>query len=192
MGVIIPLGHALFSWHFRMAGDSGDVVFTMGADMQAVAANTTTANDAYDAFVGSGAMATMSTDTVLYLCAIEAPSGNVANYFEDNAGGEAGASMPPNCAQLVQKRTALAGRKQRGRLYLPPMRATYYNSSGILGATQAADLQDAMDDFLTAFNAIGTGLEADILHSDIGDSPTEITSLVVEAQLSTQRRRLRD
>ena len=190
MSVVIPVGTVLAAWHFEMSGDSGDVVFTIGFDLDGFEPAADLAENLFNAFPDSGAMARMSDSTVLYEVTLEGPLGNVQTFNDENAGGEAGLSMPPNVANIVKKRTATPGREFRGRFYTPPLRSAYYTSAGIMEATAFAAWNTSMDDFLTAINALDG--HATLLHTDPGTGPTEITSFEAEAKLGTQRRRLRD
>jgi hypothetical protein len=105
-------------------------------------------------------------------------------------------SLPPNCAVLLQKRTGLGGRKNRGRLYMPhsvPEGAV--NEAGIIDSvwvathnTQAAIWMDR----LTNGGGTSTPTPMVVLHSLPSDPlPTPVTQLIAQSTLATQRRRLR-
>lgn len=97
---------------------------------------------------------------------------------------------PPNCSLLVKKLTASGGRHHRGRMYLGP---------GLLQNDSLSDAGFLTTPFVTAYQAFFDSWYSDLIdadmvptlfHSDI-TSPTAITSLSVESQIATQRRRLR-
>lgn len=105
--------------------------------------------------------------------------------------------LPSNCAVLVQKRTALAGRKHRGRLYIPGICANSYTLSGDQNTMETAshtELQTAFDLWFTSLTE-GSGVPIilpAILHPSPTNTVTLIESFSVQARLATQRGRLRD
>lgn len=110
-------------------------------------------------------------------------------------GSNTNAMLPQNCAALVRKRTASAGRKNLGRMYLPGiLREDLVSSSGKLTTTMQNNVQGAADGFLDAIedDAGGTqpNVSAVILHGD-GSTPTTIIALEADGTIATQRRRLR-
>lgn len=97
---------------------------------------------------------------------------------------------PPNTSWVVQKRTLLGGRKNRGRMYVPPARLgeTVVNAAGVIDAANVTAEQDDWTAFLGAMSADDYPLV--VFHSD-GSPSTVVSSLVVENRVGTQRRRLR-
>lgn len=95
----------------------------------------------------------------------------------------------PNVAMLIQKRTALGGRKNRGRNFWPFMLSQDdVTEFGALSSVARADSQDAADAFLGALATNSVPMV--LFHSD-ESVPTLVTALVVEGRAATQRRRLR-
>lgn len=97
--------------------------------------------------------------------------------------------VPVNCAVLVRKNTASGGRRNRGRMFLPPMMSgmTADTDGSFGGVTQAyvdAGLEQIHDLMITA------GYVPVIHHSD-GDAGTAISSFSTQALLATQRKRMR-
>lgn len=113
------------------------------------------------------------------------------------------ASLPQNCALLVDKNTMLGGRKNQGRFFLPGALAEGdVDNVGVISPATVAAWQTRADDFIDYLNdaASGSGATAEspaamvILHNatDPGDEvPTTVSSLTVQGIISTQRRRLR-
>jgi hypothetical protein len=97
---------------------------------------------------------------------------------------------PPNTVLLVTKVTALGGRKNRGRMYLPPCFITEseINQLGIINAGWLTSLQT----LLTGFRAdvVASSRSLQLLHSGV-EAPTAITALTHNNMVATQRRRLR-
>jgi hypothetical protein len=106
-------------------------------------------------------------------------------------GSISAASMTPQCAILITKNTALGGRRNRGRMYVPPIypeeQSVDYN--GTIGGTQRTNLQTRWDGVLSALAAASIPMV--ILHRSAPFTPTEVTSLTVQSLIATQRRRLR-
>lgn len=100
--------------------------------------------------------------------------------------------VTPNVSVLVQKNTGLGGRSGRGRFYIPGLPESTVLSSGIIGPSTVAAIQDAMTLF---HSALVTGdLPPLLLHADLSapiDTPLPITSLTVSNRVATQRRRNR-
>lgn len=99
--------------------------------------------------------------------------------------------MPSNCAVLVNKNTALGGRRNRGRCFAPP----YYppeasvDMVGTLVGAAVTNLQGRWDQF---FNALSTAFYAPVLfHSSAPFTPSPMSGFSVQTVIATQRRRLR-
>lgn len=110
-------------------------------------------------------------------------------------GGRTGDSLPSNSSILVQKRSNLGGRKNRGRMYWPLLIAqTGVTETGVALSTTVATLQTAFTNVINDF-ALGTGgspvMDMVILHRTSIEDPTTVTSLIVQPLIATQRRRLR-
>jgi hypothetical protein len=96
-----------------------------------------------------------------------------------------------NSALLVRKNTAAGGRKNRGRMYVPPFNVEE-DSVTVSGSFDSG--------FVTAqtggWNALHIALVDDdippwLFHSDPADEPTPITSFTAQSVAATQRRRMR-
>jgi hypothetical protein len=98
--------------------------------------------------------------------------------------------MPsPGVALLVQKRTGLSGRANRGRSYWPGIISeARVDDSGQISSDTLASLVEAFEAFKLAM-AEGPGGLA-IFHSD-GSAGTVVTSYIPQGTVATQRRRLR-
>lgn len=102
-----------------------------------------------------------------------------------------GGAMPPNCAVLIRKTTASGGRRNRGRMFVPPI----YPAEGNVGQTGiiADTFVDSMQTWWTGFRTalVTAGLQPVIFHSQVPFTPTPDTSWIVQEVIATQRRRLR-
>lgn len=195
MALVIPQNYGQCVYRFLLAGDSEEMLSTLG--FAAIGSLST----------GQGAADTLAADF-----AVGFPAANIcAGYtfvgtrvlmgqatgaplvFESAAAGIVGSNigpaLPPNCAYLVSKRTALGGRRHRGRMYLPPflIGEDSVPVTGVMAEAQRAALQTRVN------SAFGIG-EKVILHDSLTPGalpPTIITSFRVQPRLATQRRRLR-
>lgn len=115
----------------------------------------------------------------------------IFEFSGEHVGSSSGASLPPNTCYLIQKRTASGGRKNRGRMFLPKPSAAAIGENGAISSSQLLALAGAAGNFLTDCEAITGVTNCYVLHSSSVDTPTQITSLVPDANIATQRRRLR-
>ena len=126
-------------------------------------------------------------------------------------GQRSDATVAPNAAVLIHKRSAVGGRRNRGRMYLP----WYTTDAGVdeLGNLNSAEL-NAIQTTMTAYRVAIAG-DANlgdmvILHDSskytvtrpsptvkqitrttvVTPSPTVITALVCDPRIATQRRRM--
>lgn len=106
-------------------------------------------------------------------------------------GDQAGNPLPPNCAVLVQKRTALGGRRNRGRFYVPGIPEGNVDEVGTIAGATLSTWQTIVNDILSTFVALLTVDACVLLHNTAPFAPTPITDLEVAAKIATQRRRLR-
>lgn len=122
---------------------------------------------------------------------------HVMEYSINVAGSGAWESPPPNTAVLVQKRTGVAGRNKRGRMFIPPTVVSEANvdTLGIIASTPLTAMQTAWNQFHDDMNS--GGFIPCLLHGGtkaapgVAPVPTVIDSFGVEAMVATQRRRLR-
>lgn len=116
--------------------------------------------------------------------------------FDSSTGagvGTAGvAPLPQNTSALVRKSSGFAGRKNRGRMFIPGIREANVGDNGELSGAEITRLQTLVDSFMSTMLAQASILDLVILHS-FGDAtePTVITAMTVDGIVATQRRRLR-
>lgn len=190
--LIIPAGHMQSTqrWHLAGRPDPFTVVLghevTVPDEVNALALQVRTAwLQHLSPATGMAVGYTLGNCTVLYndgagpLLIGEAPG--------STAGTRAGSNAPPsNCSLLISKRSGLAGRENRGRIYMPPF-LLEEASVNQAGEFTVGNLQDSADDFLLQ---LALGIPMRILHTGV-ETPTDVTSLVVRGRLATQRRRMR-
>lgn len=196
MGVEIPVTGSEATIRWSLAGDSEFMVVTLGLLDQTLVFDPEDIAARFDAAFTAGQMSTATDMGVGWSLGTKfvktvLASGPVTVEVGTAISNTGTHSTPPNnCAVLVRKNTALGGRSNRGRMYLPPYRFAEgdYTPTGILGTTQVATLQAEVDAFLTQLEV--QNLSPVLWHSD-GSAGTLITSLVVQPRLATQRTRMR-
>jgi hypothetical protein len=112
-------------------------------------------------------------------------------------GGSAGPVVPPNCALLVSKVTGVGGRRNRGRVYYPPvtLNEDQVSNSGTITPATLLLYQADWDAFLAELEL--SNIPPVVAHQydpDLGETaltPTPMISFVVSGRIATQRRRLR-
>lgn len=111
--------------------------------------------------------------------------------FHDTApvsGDYVGTAAPPNVALLLRKDTGLAGRPNRGRMYLPGIPEAEFNVAGSLVPTFVADANVAAEAFFDKLVADDVPL---LLHHRGPNTFTAVSSLTADGVVATQRRRVR-
>lgn len=106
--------------------------------------------------------------------------------------GNGGTGMcPPNTAILIKKLTNSAGRKNRGRMYVPGTPESITDNVGDIGSSNETGFNTALGLFFNQLILVPNVLGLVLLHSDDLDAPTPITGFKVDRKVATQRRRLR-
>jgi hypothetical protein len=104
-------------------------------------------------------------------------------------------TCPVNTAYLIHKRTAVAGRSGRGRLYLPGVPENLVEDTGVLTAGTATAMTTAAQSWRAAVEAATGVANMVIFHDSNGAAaaqlPPVVLNLVCDLKVSTQRRRLR-
>jgi len=193
---IIPVGYGQARAVYLRVGASRASVVTWGYDYPTVNPSTH-ANDIYVRMTNTNRpclAANMSTDwSFLGVQVTEmTDTGELSGqYMNTVTGTSALPALPPNCAVLINKSTAAGGRRNRGRMFVPPVFPSEgnFSAAGQINSTQLAQLQTWWDGLYGDLNALGLGMV--VLHQNPPYTPTIVGSLEVNALLATQRRRLR-
>lgn len=195
MGVVIPVGFGQAKVRWSLAGDPEEQIITFGFDMLAGQAPSTSASQIHAANVAAGLTTGAGMQAGWTYQGVDTTwmdaSGPIGyRHQAATAGTNAGTGLPSNCAIVVQKFTALGGRRNRGRVFLPACYA--YEGSidqlGLLTSGQQAALQGLMSGWIGALAAANIRMQ--LLHSD-GGVPTPVLTLGVERLIGTQRKRMR-
>lgn len=196
MAYIIPPGFGILAVHTLTTGDPEHMVWTVGLDCTEWITEEDLPQVAADAWNGSISAVTSEVVSLVQIDLKMGPNvtGPTYTWLGDTPGTDLEALPPPNCAVLVQKRTLLGGRMNRGRMYLPGISAisSSLDSGGNFGGADASAVSTAVNGFfneLVDVPVYGTATPV-LLHSASSD-PTPIADFVVSPKLATQRRRLR-
>lgn len=196
MTITIPVGFGMCQIRWIVSGSSRESVSTFGYDPA-------TLDPDGNAFAIHGALTASGRPcvagnmvvgwTYLGVRTLEMDdTGPISGQFDGNVIGSAtGNPTPPNVAVLVRKATASGGRRNRGRMYLPPIYPGEENigPNGTIAATQLGEVSTRWNAFRTAMTS--AVLPIVLFHSESPFTPTPVTNFVVQAQVATQRRRLR-
>jgi hypothetical protein len=104
-------------------------------------------------------------------------------------GGAGGQPLPWNTSALIVKRTAVGGRRGRGRWYYMGLTESETSDGAFIPAGVISVVNVAFANFYA--NLVTAGLVPVVLHDTLAVAPTTITGFEVQARLATQRRRLR-
>lgn len=123
--------------------------------------------------------------------------------FSGAAGTSVSDGVAVSAAAIIEKRTGVPGRRNRGRMFIPAILEASTDIGGHLTPARIAVIQAAATQFLTDVGTIDVDAEMMILHSkgwdgdveppDPGNAPDPrvVTNLIVNPLVGTQRRRLR-
>lgn len=190
MGVSIPVGFGQISWNMGGIALPTRGTVTLGFEnagsLTAAAASAVAIAAWYDN-VRPVQVDDLSGCVALVKLGPDA-TGPQASSSSSGTGGLTGNGLLPNTAILVQKVTALGGRRNRGRMYWPGLREEDVDSSGNIDGATTTAWSGAMGDLFADLTA--GGMPPVVLHSD-GGAPTPITTFNVLSIAATQRNRLR-
>lgn len=200
--VIIPPGYLQARYILRLAGDPEDMITTLGHRTRPDTTPNEQAENLFD--IASAASCPFQAANMypnwsfigvdVYIGQDGGPE-VIGSHRETITGSRAAADqLPNNCALLVQKRTELAGRRNRGRFFIPPafLGEAGVNNNGVIATPTLAGYQTNFNAWMAALLTIeGDAYEPVILHSESPSTPTPVTSFVVQPVIATRRRRLR-
>lgn len=204
MALIIPVGFAHAVYEFSLTGDPEPIVTTMGHDLSAVSGGdyTDAANDLMFAFAVAWAARLSNVYTLTGVSLYVGQDGGPPAVYESTDAAvpmtQSGPALPQNCAFLMRKRTSRAGRRGRGRCYIPGVNEESVGHTGIISPSSLTNYQASADmwyDELVNPGAGAVAMPPVILHRSEGIStpgtPTPILSFLLDDQIATQRQRMR-
>lgn len=214
MPLTIPAGDALVSFELRVTGDTQPMFCTIGARPLTGPYGTTQLTDLYNAFRDK-IMTSLCSTVQLYaaVARVRQDGGDdlLVEYrpATQTPGSSAATAMPQNVAYIVRKTTARAGRRGRGRMYLPGVPEANVDQAGAVAGATITFINTELSGFLTAVidtqdlllfhdnasssttSVVGPTRTVTTTQGAAGPSPDVITGLSIDPRVGTQRRRLR-
>lgn len=192
-------GNATFVW--ELAGDAEAMTYSMGFSCSdtSAAGLAQAAQDLYDAFRDEVVITDADILAGWTFVRYEWEANPVGAAPIEGAigvnlpGVDAAGSIPINGALLVRKLSGLAGRANRGRMFVPPygLGEEDVTQAGYIDPTALITAQSLYTNWLDVFEATTVGNVMVIHHADPLVTPTPISNLEVDNRIATQRRRLR-
>lgn len=190
--MVIPTGYAQVNVIFTGAAVPTGAQVTFGVENATGLTPAQIGTAVAAQMAGSTIMTNFSTDVTItgYLVKVGPNSTGASAFSADALTGTTGTdSEPPMVAALIDKRTAVGGRKGRGRMFWPGLAPAIVDDGGTITPANRTAMQTDFTAFLTLMDAASLPLH--LLHGDSGDAPNEITSLSVQSRVGTQRKRNR-
>lgn len=192
----------------QLLGDPEPMNVTLGVD-GAVTPNTTTTavQTMFEEFEANILPNLGGAYTLLRVLWQQATAGGVIEVASSNDPAPfalGGTVLPSNCAVLIHKHTAGAGRGRSGRMFWPGVPESAADAGGVLSEAYFGDMASGVSDLYTSWNA-GDELPGLYLNhgptKDPGSDPptytppvelqTSITGFSLDPVIATQRRRMR-
>lgn len=203
MALVIPPGFGQASIEFLNDNDPEPWYTTFGVDLDAVGGDFEAAATGCAQAFENAWQNLLSNQVVITACELRVGQDGgpplLVRVNRGNRGTSASEMLPQNCALLIRKQTARAGRTGRGRLFLPGvLRESQVSQVGIIPSGELATLQDSAELLRLNLQNGSLGEHAEVpmvlLHNagvPGGTTPDPVTTLVTDFKISTQRRRLR-
>lgn len=203
MPLIVPPGFAQAVYSHTWTGDSEPMVITLGHDVSLWGGSFQDAADFLHRMYGDWMVANLAdvitfTHVSLYVGQDGGGSLPYDSTGDPVVGTADGTALPSNCAYLVRKRTDAAGRRGRGRMYIPGCGEGQVDNLGNVDAAHRLVIQADLDGWMTGLTGGGVDGEPTppyLFHRSEGAGveppPTPITLFQIEEKIATQRQRLR-
>lgn len=203
MPLIIPAGYAQCVVEHIRLGDTEPMLCTFGVELDELPAGgeagvPDAVMEAWIDSIGSGYnLDTSVTGVTVYVGGGSGGTEVYTSSLSPFTGPNSNALVPQNTAILIRKRTDLAGKRGRGRLYIPEVPEGSVDAVGTLVPADRAAWQARASALLANLTTAepGWNLPMVVLHRSEGAGveppPTPVLNLVVESKVATQRRRLR-
>nr|CRY97734.1 hypothetical protein [uncultured prokaryote] len=205
MAVLIPAGFGQVGMELRNSGDPDSWYMTFGVAIDRPEVEDSVIGAKINQAFEESWLLSMTANTTLVGCQFTrgvAPFENITSFTASGETGDGSTGrLPQNCALLVAKRTALGGRRNRGRFFVPNVLTDgAVDNVGVIGQPTVDAFQAVADQFLgdladEDYEGYAISLPMVILHNEASSgttpSPTTVNKLTVDGRISTQRRRLR-
>ncbi len=201
MTLIIPEGFGHVTHQLRLAGDPEPMAVTYGVAIDAggVTNAATLLDELHEAFhaafTGSLPLSWTLYQTELKWNDDVVADLRIAIHVEPKAMSAAGAALPQNVAGLVHKLSSQAGRRNRGRFFLPGLREGEVSDTGQITTNSITGINAALATWLNKINTLMSQVDGMVILHSTGITgagpPTLVTQLLIDPVVATQRRRLR-
>ena len=172
----IPAGHALLTFVFSGPGAGpGGCVTTMGVSHVSEEFPAVFAEEMYDDFA-STIVTHLSSQVQLDECRVRfgtAEGEVVLSHFASTAGSVGGDNEPPSLCWPVVKFTALGGRANRGRMFIPGLFTVATTPTGAISAGTIVSFNVELQNWIDAME-LHDAFPV-LFHLETGDPPTPIT-----------------
>lgn len=198
MTLHIPAGFGQAVYRWTVEGDAEEMVSTIGVDNVGLGSGQANVEDLateYTGVFGAGNHLAAFVFRGVRLYTADG-AGNLQVYEAQRAlaGTESKTPHTNNTSLLLTKRTALAGRRGRGRMYLPMFCVGEgdVTATGFITSSLRDAIQPLMDNWLTSTTGYPKVLFHDVNpENPVPMAPTPITSVILSNRVATQRRRMR-
>lgn len=195
MSLVIPPGFALASIEHWLGGYNRPAVTTWGLDVSAFSGSPDELAEEFSiAYRGSLGPRYDTNVTMRDARVVIGQDGGdpvIGFSYTSGAGTRNNESTPPALALMVDKRTLLGGRRNRGRAYLPwALADTEVSEVGAVTGSVVNAWQTLFANYILALEA--ADIPPVVLHGPgltTPPPPTPITNFVVNGTVRTQRRR---
>lgn len=196
MTLIIAAGYSQANLFWQAVGSVRPSEVTLGFKEDAPSNATSQAIAVYNAATISGSVAAagMMNNSWTFLgvrVMLMTESGpTIGEKFTTVTGSLGSTPVPINTAVLIRKTTSLGGRKNRGRMFVPPCSLPEANvdQMGVINSTSLTSLQTQWTLFYNSLT--GADLEPKLFHTS-DPVATQINAFNVQSVCATQRRRMR-
>lgn len=192
----LPEGFSNCRYIFTLSGVLDPMSFALGVQSTEVVSPSVMAAQMYDAFqeifvIDAGALVEGWTFVGTSVTRTVGGEPVIGEKIEPITSSSSVDGTIVNTAILVRKNTAAGGRKNRGRMFVPPfdLQEEVINSAGVISPSEVTDYQIKWELYRTALDT--ANLVPFLYHSGIEDAPTPIESFTVQSLAATQRRRMR-
>lgn len=191
---VIPPGYAEVVSEFTIAGDGGPAIVAFGVSVDLITDPTELAEQIGPVWdTTPGLLLSMSSTVALREVRVtvgqDGGPDTIGSASFNLVGQNSANAATPQVAYLLRKQTGFGGRAYRGRMFIPGVVEGNVDDSGLLDTSFRTAFQSAADTFLDALD--GQGNPMVLLHTSPLIAPTPVISLVADAKVATQRRRLR-
>lgn len=196
----IPLGYAALSIEHWLSNYTRPAVVTLGAKILGTETGGVNLADAFHEAFSEAFRARMDSGVTLRNArAVVGQDGADPLVFDSTlstpgAGGRE--STAPALALMLDKRTGIGGRRNRGRMYFPwAVADSEVSEQGAVASAALNNWSSACVTFMQEMTAVGSSVGTHLfdfpalLHSDVEAVPTEITSMVPNPVIRTQKQR---